>query len=205
MWLDDGNRWLRKVVRVILSRADGEGSPRTTPQILRSFASLRMTVVIFVILVACRPRPEVPIGQWLWRIDGAWESAPNRQNVRLAPATILAFRSGNEYVELHTWLIEQPDQTVYIAARGPHVAVVGRWERSRSEIKVTRTNVARSGRVTISIEPCSQVTFHFSGNSLTGNAGGSGEGVYSPVTRLVSPDFESYVNEAKRVLTQCRQ
>lgn len=175
MWLDDGNRWLRSIA-----------------------LALAMTL-------ACRPRPEMPIGQWLWRIDGAWASAPNRQNVRLAPATILAFRNGHEYVELHSWLIEQPDQTVYIAARAPRISIVGRWERERNEIKVTRTNVAPSGRVTLSIEPCSHVTFHFSGNSLTGNAGGAGEGIYSPVTRLVSPDFESYVNEAKRAVTQCRQ
>src|SRR5205085_1012363 len=118
MWLDDGNRWLRDAMSVILrgrrragvppaaavrlarpllgrrARTPGDcgrdGRSPLPPPIFSQPARLRMTVVIFVILVACRPRPEVPIGQWLWRIDGAWQSAPNRQNVRLAPATILA-------------------------------------------------------------------------------------------------------------------
>ena len=34
--------------------------------------------------------------------------------------------------------------------------------------------------------------------SISGNAGGSQEGLYSPVTRLVAPDFEFYVKEARQ-------
>jgi hypothetical protein len=67
--------------------------------------------------------------------------------------------------------------------------------------------VARSGQQ-ISPEPfCAEPALTFrvepSGTAVRGNAGGEGEGRYDTVTRLVSVDFESYVDSAKRSSVTC--
>jgi hypothetical protein len=45
--------------------------------------------------------------------------------------------------------------------------------------------------------------YHISGQSVTGDASGKGEGLYAPVTRLVAPDFEYYVKEARNSPAKC--
>jgi hypothetical protein len=42
-----------------------------------------------------------------------------------------------------------------------------------------------------------------SGNSLIGDTSGGSAGTYSPVTRLVAPDFESYVDRAREAGVNC--
>jgi hypothetical protein len=163
----------------------------------------RLAIVLLLMAAGCH-RYEVPVGQWLWRIDGAWTRPPNHQDIRIAQATILAFRPDHEYVELHCWVLERADETVYISSNSPRVTVVGRWEQNGSEIKVTCTSVAAGSRYAGSISPfCEPISFRLSGKSVAGNAGGQGDGLYSPVTRLVSPDFESYVKEARSSPTRC--
>lgn len=159
----------------------------------------RFALAAILIAAACRPHHEVPVGQWLWRLDQAWTSPPGK-NFRIAPATVLAFRSGGEYAELHCWVLERPDETVYIATNTPRTVVVGQWVQQKDAINITRSQMAHSGRGTAAIDPCAhpQVTFHFSGSSLTGDPSGTGDALYSPVTRLVAPDFEFYVKEARK-------
>ncbi len=170
----------------------------------------RLLLTAACVAFAChRDVPDVPLGQLLWRLDAAWGIPPNAagRSIRTAPATIVAFRSDGEFVELHCWLIEQPDTTVYISSAAPRVAVVGRWKQRDHDIDVSRTNIARTAHVSDSrTDPLcehAQLTFRVLGNSVSGNTGSMRAGVYSPVTRLVSPDFESYVSEAKRSPVTC--
>jgi len=164
--------------------------------------------VLALTLLACGRTPPAPVNTMLLRLDAPWlyPSADAGSRVRTAPATIVVFRASTEYVELHCWLIEHPDETLYISSREPRVVVLGSWKQKRSELQVTRTRVARSVPVNAPVDPlCSEshLTFRITGNSVTGNAGESGEGSYSPVTRLVSPDFESYVDQARRSPVTC--
>ena len=61
--------------------------------------------------------------------------------------------------------------------------------------KVSRADVTRF--------LCPPLTFHISGLSVVGNAGGRGEGMYAPVTRLVAPDFQTYLKEARESTIYC--
>jgi hypothetical protein len=47
------------------------------------------------------------------------------------------------------------------------------------------------------------VTLTLNGNSVNGNVGAQSDGTYAPVTRLVAPDFESYVSAAQRGPVTC--
>ena len=168
----------------------------------------KIAVVLALALLACGRTPPAPVNTMLLRLDAPWmyPSADSGRRVRTAPSTIVVFRASTEYVELHCWLIEHPDETLYISSREPRVVVLGRWKQKRSALEVWRARVARSVPVNAPVDPLcveSRITFHISGNSVTGNAGGSGEGGYSPVTRLVSPDFESYVDQARRSPVKC--
>jgi hypothetical protein len=151
-------------------------------------------------LVACN-RPQVPKDRQLWRVEGQWV-APSNANVRTAVGTIIVFRSSGEFVERTCHLIEQQDSTVYIARTGAQVVAVGVWKQSGDVVTATRQRIFRSPRGASPDPLCSKPhpTFRVDpgGNSVTGE-----EGTYSPITRLVSPDFESYVDEAKRSPVTC--
>jgi len=163
----------------------------------------RLALALLLMAAGCR-RYEVPTGQWLWRIDGSWTRPPTRQDIRLAPATVLVLRPDHEYVELHCWVLERPDETAYISTNSPRVTIVGRWRQEDGAVIVTRSRVAVSTRYAGSIDPfCAPLTLRISGNSVSGDVGGKGEGLYAPVTRLVAPDFEFYVREARSSPKQC--
>jgi hypothetical protein len=151
-----------------------------------------------LITLACSRTP-VPRDRPLWRIEGQWVT-PRDANVRTALATIIVFRSSGEFVEVHCRLIEQPDTTVYIASTGARVVSVGRWKQDGARVTATRQRVFRStgskGREPLCDQP--RLEFHVDSNSVSGQSG-----TYAPVTRLVAPDFESYVNEAKRSSITC--
>jgi hypothetical protein len=111
-----------------------------------------------------------------------------------------------EFVEYHCWLIEQPDETLYISAPDPHVVIVGQWSKRWGEITTTRQRIARSNPFRGARDPlCDEpkITFRISGNSVIGNAGGTGDGIYSPVTRLVAPAFEMDVRQARNSTVTC--
>ncbi len=162
---------------------------------------------VAVMLVTCSRGPAVPVERLLWRLDRPWAApAVGGGNVRKAPATILGFRPDHEFVELHCWLVERPDESVYIVSSSPHVMIVGRWTQDGSEIRATRQSIARSTPFNGPRDPlCAQgqLTFRVTGNSVEGNAGEPTPGIYSPVTRLVSPDFESYVKDARNSPVTC--
>jgi len=145
----------------------------------------------------------------LLRLDAPWTTpSPDAdRRVRTAPATIATFRAGGEFVELHCWLIEQPDETLYIASRNPRVVAIGTWKQRGDAIDVTRTRVARStGAQAAATDPlCAEarLTLRISGNSVLGNVGASESGAYAPVTRLVAPDFDAYAEEARRSPVTC--
>lgn len=164
----------------------------------------RAVVVLFLLLISCSPK--VPVNTQLWRFDEGWTDAG--EGVRTTRGTIIVFRTPNEYVELQTALIERADKAVYIQAGRGRVAVVGTWEKDGRDIIVTRQKVARTGRPLPPSEPlCAnpRITYRLdkTGTSVTGNAAGAGDGVYSPVSRLIAVDFESYVESARRSPVSC--
>ena len=165
---------------------------------------LKRFVLALVLLVAGCHRNEVPIGIWLWRLDGPWTNAQARTPIRIAPVTVIVFRPDHEYVELHCWVIERADDTLYVATNSPRVSVVGQWEKHWSRIEVKRKSVGTSARFGGSTaQYCAPLTYHLSGQSVSGDAAGKGEGLYPPSTRLVAPDFEYYVKEARNSATRC--
>lgn len=154
-------------------------------------------------------RPVVPLNTQLWRIDAEWVTPPGA-SVRTAPATILVFRSGGEFVELHCQLIEQPDSTVYIMSGGQFIAAVGKWTQKGDTITATREKIGENIAKPFAggVHPLcrhAQLTFRITGQSVSGSAGEKTPGTYAPVTRLVAPDFESYVKEAKNSPVTCVQ
>jgi hypothetical protein len=160
--------------------------------------------LVLILLAGCH-RNEVPIGIWLWRLDGPWTKAEARQPIRIAPVTVIVFRPDHEYVELHCWVIERADDTLYVATNSPRITVVGEWQKHWSRIEVTRKSIGVSSRFGGSTaQYCAPLTYHLSGSSVSGDAsGGKGEGLYAPSTRLVAPDFEDYVKQARSSPTRC--
>jgi len=159
---------------------------------------MRLFAVLLVLTALSCGRAEVPVNAMLWRIDRPWTS--EKPGFRTAQATIIVFLSGGEYEELHSSLIEHSDATVYLRSGRPRVVAIGRWEMRGDEVVATRERVSAGG--SILCEP-HELTFTINGQSVSGNAGGSGEGLYSPVTRLVAPDFKSYVDAARESATVC--
>jgi hypothetical protein len=163
----------------------------------------RFALALLLVLAGCH-RNEVPIGIWLWRLDGPYTNAQTRTPIRIAPVTVLVFRPDHEYVELHCWVIERADDTLYLSTNSPRVTVVGEWQKHWSRIEVTRKSVGTSARFGGSTAAyCTPLTYHLSGQSVSGDASGKGEGLYPPSTRLVAPDFEYYVKEARNSPTRC--
>ena len=165
-------------------------------------------LLLLIVACACHRAPEVPVNTLMLRVDAPWmyPSADAGRRIRTAPATILSLRASGEYAELHCWLIEQPDETLYIASNPPRVAAIGTWKRRGDDVEVTRTRIARKVPLNAPVDPlcsASPLTFTISGNTIVGNAGATSSGGYAPVTRLVAPEYESYVSEARRSTTEC--
>ena len=162
----------------------------------------RLALALLLLSAGCRN--EVPIGIWLWRLDGPYTTAQARVPIRIAPVTVIVFRPDHEYVELHCWVIERADDTLYLATNSPRVSIVGEWQKHWSRIEVKRKSIATSARFGGSTaEYCNPLTYHLSGQSVSGDASGKGEGLYPPSTRLVAPDFEYYAKEARDSTTRC--
>ncbi|HVS30384.1 MAG TPA: hypothetical protein VMS98_02915 [Thermoanaerobaculia bacterium] len=139
---------------------------------------MRRWILPLALVLACSKATPVPRDTQLWRVEG-WTDVSD--GIRTAPATIIVFRSSGEFVSLQTTVIERADETVYLLARAPRHAVVGRWSQSGEEVSVQRTKVSRPG-------DCGSAAFRVVGHSVD-----SSGVTYSPVTRLVAPEFESWL------------
>ena len=114
---------------------------------------------------------------------------------------MVIFRANGEYVEYLCYVIEQPDTSVYISASDPKVVTAGNWTAKRPEIFATRRMISRPRPYLGGTDPlCSDLKFTISGNSVIGS-----DGQYSPLTRLVAPDFESYIKDAQQNGKPCPQ
>jgi hypothetical protein len=165
----------------------------------RSLVALGITLLF---ALACH-RAKVPTEEFLLRVDGPWQTpaAMKGQRIRSAPATIVYFRDiDNEYFELHFTVIEQNDETLYISGNLPRASALGHWEKDGDTVHVMRSRISRGD---VAQFLCAPLTFKISGHSLTGNAGGTSDGMYAPVTRLVAPDFQSYLKEARQSRFLC--
>ena len=156
---------------------------------------------VLVMLVACH-RAKVPHEQFLLRIDRPWQTpaALAVSGICVAGVEVAAGENDGEYFELHFHLIEQNEETLYISENLPRASAIGKWVQKGETIEVTRRKVSRADVTTFL---CTPLMFHISGYSVTGNAGGKGDGMYAPVTRLVAPDFQSYLKEARESPFNC--
>jgi hypothetical protein len=154
-------------------------------------------LIPLVILVACSRGPAVPVDTQLWRLGSPWAIPSSNPSLRVAPGTIISFRKTGEYIEHHCRLIEHADESVYISSRDPHVIAIGTWKKQGADIIATRRVISRMKSQGDQVQ-CSDVTYQIVGNSVS-----SADGQYSPVTRLVSPDFEMYINDARKTGEHC--
>lgn len=169
---------------------------------------MRWIAAATLVALACGREAEVPVDRVLLRVAGAWEPVTRDAGDarRISPGTILILRNNKDFVEFHGWLLEQPDDTLYISSRHGHTVALGRWREDGAEIKARRDRVHRRTRAANAAEPfCADrdLTFRVSATSLIGEAGEGSPGQYSPITRLVAPDFESYVDAARQSGVQC--
>ena len=162
---------------------------------------MKKLAVAALLFVACH-RAEVPREEFLFRADGPWQTqgAMGDRKIRSAPATIIYFRDDKEYFELHFTVIERNDDTLYISENLPRASAIGKWTQDGETITVTRERINRPD---VGKFLCMPLTLKISGHSVTGNAGGTSEGMYAPVTRLVAPDFQSYLKEARQSTNYC--
>lgn len=162
----------------------------------------KMVVLAALLALSCGSEPELSKDTLLWRVDKWDEKTPG---VRVAMATILSFRSSGEFVELHCRVLERADQTVYVASDSPRLTIVGSWTREGDTVTAKRLKIRRPAAFAGPRDPlCDEtLTFQVSGKSVTGKAGEETPGTYSPVTRLVAPEFESYATEARERGASC--
>ena len=162
---------------------------------------LWIAAAVVLTLAACH-RAKVPREEFLLRLDGPWvtPAAMRGQRIRSAPATIVYFRNDQEYFELHFTCIEQNEDALYVSEHLPRASALGKWVQDGETVTVTRQKVSRAD---VSRFLCQPLAFHISGLSVTGNAGGKGDGMYAPVTRLVAPDFQTYLKEARESPITC--
>jgi len=168
---------------------------------------MKRLIFALLLLTGCGKTPPVPSVP-LWHLEGAWEVPPKEMlsQARAAPAAILVFRASGEFVELHCRVIEQPDATLYISRRDPRVAAVGRWTQHRSTIRATRHRVARTVPIRGPKDPLCEdkdLRFQISGGSVIGRIGPGPAASYSTLDRLVAPDFDSYIDLARRSPVMC--
>jgi hypothetical protein len=160
---------------------------------------MRPLVLGLLLLVACGPK--VPVDTLMWRVEG-WK--PTGAGVRKSPAAIITFRGTGEFVQHLSYVIERPDEAVYLQSGGQHVIIVGKWKKRGNKIVVTRDVVWRTvpaaGGERDPLCDAGPLTFDLSGTT-TAVVGKDGQ--YTPMTRLVSPDFEIYVKDAKRSGSKC--
>jgi hypothetical protein len=163
---------------------------------------VRKRLAIAALLLAACHRYKVPREQFLLRLDGPWQTPASMRGVRIrsAPATIIYFRDDHEYFELHFTAIEQNDATLYISENLPRASAIGKWTQDGETIHVTRERISRRD---VGKFLCPPLTLHISGYSVTGNAGAKSEGTYAAVTRLVAPDFQTYLKEARTSANYC--
>lgn len=182
---------------VIARRADGDGSSARR----RSHAGLATTLAIAFLGIACH-RAKTPTEEFLLRVDGPWQTpaAMKNEKIRSAPATIVYFRDDHEYFEMHFTVIEQNNDALYISSNLPRASALGHWEKEGDTVHVTRSKISRAD---VERFLCAPVTFKISGHSVIGNAGGKSDGMYAPVTRLVAPDFQSYLKEVRQSRFSC--
>ena len=134
----------------------------------------------------------------LWRVEGWTKTTPVKRRAR---AKMILFRANGEYVEYLCYVIEQPDTSIFISAFDPRVVTSGNWTAKRPEIFATRKVIARPVPYAGGTDPlCTDVKFTISGNSVIGS-----DGQYSPLTRLVAPDFESYIKDTLQSGKPCPQ
>ena len=149
---------------------------------------MRRLLAAALLLAACSRGPEVPVNTLLWRVEGWKQTAPAKRRAR---AKMIIFRANGEYVEYLSYVIEQPDTTIFISAFDPRVVTIGKWTADRPRIFATRTVIARPVPYAGGVDPlCTDVKYTISGNSVIGS-----DGQYSPLTRLVAPDFESFIKD----------
>jgi len=157
-------------------------------------------LLLLVVLCGCS-KAEVP-NLPLLRIESGWVVAPRdiHSPARAADASIVIFRRNGDFVENFCRVLEQPDGTLYLSRRDPHVVAVGRWKRSFSKITATRERVARTTpappgpKDPLCVNPEAKFVISKAGVvSRVGDANGS----YEQVDRLVAPDLESYENKAR--------
>lgn len=162
---------------------------------------MKKLAVAALLFVACH-RAQVPREEFLFRTDGPWQTQGEMgdRKIRSAPATILYFRDDKEYFELHFTAIERNEDTLYISENLPRASALGKWSQDGETITVTRERISRPD---VGKFLCAPLTLKISGHSVTGNAGGTSDGMYAPVTRLVAPDFQSYLKEARQSPNYC--
>lgn len=140
----------------------------------------------------------MPVNTLLWRVEGWKETTTAKRRAR---AKMIIFRANGEYVEYLCYVIEQPDTSIFISTFDPRVVTSGNWTAKRPQIFATRRVIARPVPYAGPTDPlCSDVKFTISGNSVI-----SGDGQYSPLTRLVAPDFESNIKDALEHGRPCPQ
>ena len=150
---------------------------------------MRRLLAVALLLTACSRGPEVPVNTLLWRVEGWTQTAAAKRRAR---AKMIIFRANGEYVEYLCYVIEQPDTTIFISGFDPRVVTSGKWTDKRPEIFATRTVIARPVPYAGGVDPlCTDIKYTISGNSVLGT-----DGQYSPLTRLVAPDFESFIKDA---------
>ena len=156
---------------------------------------------LLLVVIGCH-RPQVPVGDFLVRVDGPWVTPREAagKNIKTAPGTLIVFRNDNEFFELHCRLIEQADGTWYVSSNHPRASALGQWTKSWSKVHVVRQKISRADAAAILCKP---ITFDLTGNVVTGNAGGKDDGVYSSQGRLVAPDYPYYIKEARESPVTC--
>ena len=160
---------------------------------------MRRVFAAALLAAACSRGPQVPVNTLLWHVE---EWRPASPNVRRAAAKFISFRAHGEFTEHVCYVIEQPDTSVYISRSDPHVIAIGKWTDQRPRIEATRDLVSRSTGHRAGTDPlCAASTFTISGNSVIDQKGVQ----FTPVTRLVAPDFESYYSDAQKTGTPCPQ
>ena len=159
---------------------------------------MRRLLATALLLCACTRGPEVPVNTLLWRVEGWTKTAAAKRRAR---AKMIIVRANGEYVEYLSYVIEQPDTTIFISAFDPHVVTSGKWTGKPPQIFATRSVIARPVPYAGAVDPlCSDLKFTISGNSVIGS-----DGHYSPLTRLVAPDFESNIKDALQHGRPCPQ
>jgi hypothetical protein len=166
---------------------------------------VRIAILLLVALTLSCRNPELPVNTVLWRLDTPWATSPESPGARVAKATLISFRSGDEFIEHHCEVIERGGDAVYIVSRGPRLVSVGTWTKKRARVTAIRRNVHRKPPLGGAVDPaCAnpELVFRIEGQTLIGETGDM-SGVWSPLTRLVSPDYESYINLARNSPVKC--